>query len=235
MTEQQESPKKSKLSIGDVTAAHVSAVYQCMVTLRDGEMFTKKAAAVAQAKALPDAARWLLSFTGWAIGSRTMPRLNQHDYIMLPCSPTPVSTFQDFVRILKRYRSTKVTRKNEKEMIAFLVGCTEEHREYYFSLMDKEYLAYDFAGNTDMRELFGKHEITPEEIYGKVTLLSDGFKQITYPLVLTAMPRDDLPPALIYRTAKDQYFRIVILEPKNLAQVTFTKKRIKYTDRKSVV
>jgi len=171
----------------------------------------KTIAALAQAD---ETELWLLSFIRYLLGSTTYKGIDMNPYLMFPCSEKQTVFFPDFVKLLNTALRAKVLNKaNEKYLIQFLLGCTEEVRQFYWLCLEQpKWLAELFRIN-EVREYATVLELTGEDLHGETTFLSYGWIHIKFPLALTSIPDVKLPNGVIYRGGKYRYFKVASYVP----------------------
>jgi len=150
------------MSLTKVENHHVARVLSCVLVFRDtpADQF-KMQASLAIAEGFSAVDLWLLSFVGWAVNTTRTPIIDHNDYVMLVCSAKQQSEFRDFVALIKLYRGTRIPRKKEKELIRFLVGCTEELREFYLLLLDQPSWLHQFVRNQHYARTDGTERDSP--------------------------------------------------------------------------
>ena len=180
-------------SVSSADIVRVKGAFDCYTST----VYTKGAAAVAYISTFNDTELWLLSFAHFMI-TKHSKAIDFSPYYAIPTGSTQVSTFEDFLQIVRRYMVKSVTAKNEKPLIQFLRGCTAEIRDFYEMLMSKPKEACNMISRKEVRDYTNLNKIYPEDVYG---YREEKWDDLTFPLLITTAP-PALPMAIIYKEGK---------------------------------
>lgn len=178
-----------------------------------------------------EAEKWLLALLCYLNSSRMFTSISRDPYLMFEPAVEQASSLTDFLKVLKAVHS----KSYDKELIQFMLGCTEKVQEFYWLCLEQPRFLNNIAKLEVVRDVIADIDITTEELMGDFTFISSGWSHITFPLVLTAVPDPTLNTAVIYRVAHTSWFRIVKYEPRRFKKPKAVHVRYTWlTDRKFI-
>ena len=142
--------------------------------------------------ALTKPERWLFTFLRYVMGSQRWYPVDPSAYYLLPCSATQRVSFDDFVDLLRYYNKKRITPNNELELNRFLMGCTEQLREFYLTVLERPAWLSSVFSYEEMRTLTDVGSIDVAELFGNPKFKSVGWGIVAYPLTVTTVPHAEL-------------------------------------------
>lgn len=155
-------------------------------------------------QSLTEVERWMLSFLCFMSSSAMFPSISRDPYLMFEPTKVNQSSFMDFVILLKALRA----KKYDKELIQFMLSCSEGCQEFYWLCLEQPWVVKSASKLEVVRDVIAEHDIVTEELLGDFTFIHEGWLNVTFPLVLTAVPSTALNTATIHRIAFSGFVQI---------------------------
>lgn len=95
-------------------------------------------------------------------------------------------TFEDFLKLLRRYENINITPSREVALVKFLDLCDRQHRDFFLSVLSKEWI--NSFPVVELQKYLPIDSISSVDIYGDIAYLKTSFSDLNYPVVVRSIP-----------------------------------------------
>lgn len=137
-------------------------------------------------QALPENAKWLLTFCCWNdLRNTRFTPIEASRYYAAPSAKTTTASFLDFIKVLQKFEHRKVVAKQEGTIINFLSKCDRKFQDFYLLLLSKKFIIN--LPKLEMNQELELADIKLEDVYAPIELLKTEFCNLSYPVTISGV------------------------------------------------
>jgi len=181
----------------EIKETDVGKIIELTIEMQQAKFYpAKRKILISSLTSLKESEKWLLNFCCWqCLFNSRFKAIDADKLCLYEPAKTNKTTFQDFLKIVKKFDSKRVSPSRLKPLLQFLANCDEKHRNFYLALFTKDFINYFPA--LEIQTLLDLDSISGEKVYGEPEYLKTSFSELRYPVSLRRISSKKLTPYII--------------------------------------